>query len=239
MYWSPTIATGNSNTTGARLQRVWEDDDGDDDNEAVLEWMDDDAPVWVRKGASKIGRSVVSTLYPYRTGFTDITYMDNNNKTGGRAPRFWAMDYDECSRQFSGSPSIPTQPTTETIERHGQTRKNKSRHTIQRSGTALQRSRVDPTEDEEFDPKRPGICISTSPANSHYIGNQLPKLAQRARERESETERGGYQEGFRNGPKTGRISHPSTTPKPKSHLHITTSSPNQTTLTLPHKNKNH
>jgi hypothetical protein len=55
---------------------VWEDDDGDDDNEAVLQWMDDDAPVWVGKGTSKIGRSVVSTLYPYRTGFTDTTYMD-------------------------------------------------------------------------------------------------------------------------------------------------------------------
>ena len=82
MYWSPTIATGNSNTTGARLQRVWEDDDGDDDddNEAVLEWMDDDALVWVRKGASKIGRSVVSTLYPYRTGFTDTTYMDQQQQ---------------------------------------------------------------------------------------------------------------------------------------------------------------
>jgi hypothetical protein len=103
--------------------------------------------------------------------------------------------------------------------------KSKSRHTIQRRRTALQRSRVDPTEDEEFGPKRPGIHISTSPANSHYIGNQLPELAQRARE--SERGEGGYQEGFRNGPKTGRISHPSTTPKPKSHLHIFTK-PNNT-----------
>lgn len=71
MYWEPY----NRNR-----QFEHKRGDGDDDNEAVLEWMDDDAPVWVGKGASKIGRSVVSTLYTYRTGFTDTTYMDKQQQ---------------------------------------------------------------------------------------------------------------------------------------------------------------
>lgn len=37
-------------------------------------------PCGLGKSASEIGRSVVSTLYPYRTGFTDTTYMDQQQQ---------------------------------------------------------------------------------------------------------------------------------------------------------------
>lgn len=137
-----------------------------------------------------------------------------------------------------GSPSIPTQPTTETIESHGQTRKanlaTQSREAELHSrdrGWILRRTKNSAQNGRESisPPLPPTLTISET-----NFQNSLKE-----RERERERGGGGYQEGFRNGPKTGRISHPSTTPKPKSHLHIITSSPNQTTLTIPHKNKNH